>query len=129
MPPNSYKQQPHFDTAEFEMQDKVPDGGGEKGGGKAAEGGGGGGDEKEGGDKKRPPSLPPVGVGQLFKYADKLDTFLIIGRNQITGYIDCNIRKLSRTFHPLLWHFQRKTYILPLKKCIYFFAYFVCNNY
>ena len=93
MPPNSYKQQPHFDIAEFEMQDKVPDGGGEKGGGKAAEGGGGGGDEKEGGDKKRPPSLPPVGVGQLFKYADKLDTFLIIGRNQITGYIDCNIRK------------------------------------
>jgi hypothetical protein len=80
MAPNSFKQS-QFDKEEFALEEKVSNGGHENGGNSIAEGSA---SKDEGkGEEKKPPTLPPVGVGELFKYADKLDTVLIIGTIRI----------------------------------------------
>jgi hypothetical protein len=90
MAPNSYKQRQFDNGLQIEMKENAQNGDhpetadhpedvvkhGEEEKGEA------------GGGKKKDPGPPPVGVRELFKYADRLDTVLVIGTIRKPDYMN-----------------------------------------
>jgi hypothetical protein len=81
MAPNSYKQTQFDNGLPIEMKENAQNGDHPKTADQPEEVVKHGEEEKgeAGGGKKKDSGPPPVGVRELFKYADRLDTVLVIG--------------------------------------------------